>query len=317
MRKFLIGVVAISLFLVSFVGVFASTLPAIYNNFPSVYFQSDTPIVHGAQADQFVEFGGLVQLANGPIGYPTNNSIVTMFVSSRACESGHWNTGDCLTTTDNTFSWPITLKIYNVNTDNSPGSLITTVTKNFSLPYRSSADPVCTGDDTGKWFDPDTQTCLNGQAFPIGFAVHGITLPSKVILSISYNTSDYGPSPVGTSRCQASSGGCFYDYLYIGLGGEYTPSVGFNPLPDAIYQNATASQYCDGGTPGGANTFRVDGNCWTGKQPIFDVSLGSLVITTPTNKNQCKHGGWKIFENPTFKNQGKCVSYVQSNKKNK
>ena len=30
--------------------------------------------------------------------------------------------------------------------------------------------------------------------------------------------------------------------------------------------------------------------------------------TGPTAKNQCKHGGWKSFTTPTFKNQGQCVS---------
>jgi len=30
----------------------------------------------------------------------------------------------------------------------------------------------------------------------------------------------------------------------------------------------------------------------------------------PTNKDQCKEDGWKVFTNPNFKNQGQCVSYV-------
>jgi hypothetical protein len=33
-------------------------------------------------------------------------------------------------------------------------------------------------------------------------------------------------------------------------------------------------------------------------------------VGPPTSKNACKHGGWKTFNNPTFKNQGQCVSYV-------
>jgi hypothetical protein len=32
--------------------------------------------------------------------------------------------------------------------------------------------------------------------------------------------------------------------------------------------------------------------------------------TSPTDKNQCKKNGWKTFTNPTFKNQGQCVSYL-------
>jgi hypothetical protein len=31
--------------------------------------------------------------------------------------------------------------------------------------------------------------------------------------------------------------------------------------------------------------------------------------TNPTSKNSCKHGGWKHFTNPTFKNQGRCISF--------
>jgi hypothetical protein len=35
-------------------------------------------------------------------------------------------------------------------------------------------------------------------------------------------------------------------------------------------------------------------------------------VGPPTSKNACKHGGWKTFNHPTFKNQGQCVSYVAS-----
>jgi hypothetical protein len=30
----------------------------------------------------------------------------------------------------------------------------------------------------------------------------------------------------------------------------------------------------------------------------------------PKNKNECKEGGWKNFKDPSFKNQGQCVSYA-------
>lgn len=40
------------------------------------------------------------------------------------------------------------------------------------------------------------------------------------------------------------------------------------------------------------------------------ISNGSV-----TDKNQCKKEGWKLFNNPSFKNQGDCVSFVQSNEK--
>jgi hypothetical protein len=34
----------------------------------------------------------------------------------------------------------------------------------------------------------------------------------------------------------------------------------------------------------------------------------------PTDKDQCKQGGWQTFTQPTFKNQGDCVSFVVSHK---
>ena len=38
-------------------------------------------------------------------------------------------------------------------------------------------------------------------------------------------------------------------------------------------------------------------------------------IGPPTDKNQCKKGGWKVFRIPEkFKNQGDCVSFVNTEK---
>ena len=34
------------------------------------------------------------------------------------------------------------------------------------------------------------------------------------------------------------------------------------------------------------------------------------LVGPPTSKAQCKHGGWQTFNNPSFKNQGQCVAYV-------
>ena len=34
-------------------------------------------------------------------------------------------------------------------------------------------------------------------------------------------------------------------------------------------------------------------------------------VGPPTNKDQCKNDGWKTFNNPSFKNEGKCIDYVK------
>ncbi len=36
-------------------------------------------------------------------------------------------------------------------------------------------------------------------------------------------------------------------------------------------------------------------------------------LLSPTDKIQCKNQGWILFNNPIFKNQGDCVSFLQSN----
>lgn len=67
--------------------------------------------------------------------------------------------------------------------------------------------------------------------------------------------------------------------------------------------------------------FRVGGPAATataGKGYLVDnVSLlsGPVLVGSPTTKDQCKKDGWKVFNNPVFKNQGDCVSFVQSNAK--
>lgn len=45
----------------------------------------------------------------------------------------------------------------------------------------------------------------------------------------------------------------------------------------------------------------------SGKGFLFD----NLTLMSVPDKNQCKNDGWQTFNNPTFKNQGECVSYVE------
>lgn len=40
-----------------------------------------------------------------------------------------------------------------------------------------------------------------------------------------------------------------------------------------------------------------------------------VVNNTPNDKDQCKNDGWMSFFKPVFKNQGDCISWIQSNRK--
>lgn len=44
----------------------------------------------------------------------------------------------------------------------------------------------------------------------------------------------------------------------------------------------------------------------------FDWTRFDVVPAVPQSKDECKNGGWKTFSDPAFKNQGDCVSWVQS-----
>ena len=47
-----------------------------------------------------------------------------------------------------------------------------------------------------------------------------------------------------------------------------------------------------------------------GTADVSNVTVNNQVqVPVPTPRNQCKHGGWKTFTSPAFKNQGRCVSF--------
>lgn len=49
---------------------------------------------------------------------------------------------------------------------------------------------------------------------------------------------------------------------------------------------------------------------------FYGAALDNVtLVDTLTTKDQCKNGGWMAYTNPSFKNQGDCVSYVQSSDK--
>lgn len=48
----------------------------------------------------------------------------------------------------------------------------------------------------------------------------------------------------------------------------------------------------------------------------IDNSRLDVLVGPPTDKAECKKGGWEQFTNPTFKNQGDCVSYVATGGRN-
>lgn len=274
--------------------IYDSTVSPLPGNLPSV----------GAEAYAFNQFGDGITFA----GTSRRLTTVTLTLSSWACQSGAWYSGDCVTTPGATFNVPITFNIYNAGNP-VPGSQIATLTQTFSVPYRPSADNTnCTG---GRWYDAGSGLCFNGKAANItfDFSSQNVTLPNSVVYGVVYNTTHFGPSPIGESAaCFGTAAGCTYDALNIALAPVVT--VGTKPFFNTVYQNSPfGSQYCDGGLAG-TGTFRLDSPtvaCWAGFIPAAQFKASN----PPLTKDDCKNGGWQTRTTATgepFRNQGQCVS---------
>lgn len=50
-----------------------------------------------------------------------------------------------------------------------------------------------------------------------------------------------------------------------------------------------------------------------GQTTLSNITVNGtpVTVTTQALKDQCKNGGWMSMTNPTFKNQGQCVSYFE------
>jgi hypothetical protein len=241
----------------------ANASEVIYTNIPAP-LPGNVPS-QAFEATSTSEFGGQVQFA----GTSRTKVRVTVAMSSWACQSGGAEDGSCITEKGATFNWPVTLHIYAVGPENSIGIPIAGLTKSFKMPYRPSASPKCTGEGLGGWYRAGG--CFHGKMFRIAFTLKGVTLPSKAIISVAYNTSDYGAEPQSPQPCN-TAGNCPYDSLNVATTG--VPTIGSDPLVESAYLSSTwGGAYCDGGSSG-TGTFRLDAGCWAGYQPDFAVTTG-------------------------------------------
>jgi len=243
------------------------------------------------EATGATEIGNQVAFAAGT---PRSIDNVVVSMDSWGCgTSGSWSTDDCVTAPGATFAQPITLNLYNVNPDDTPGSLIGSVTQTVDLAYRPSADAThCTGADVGKWYNAADSTCYNGIVTDATLSLGGVTVPDKVIYGVEIRTSDYGDPALGgplgdATACHASSTGCPYDSLNVALSLDPdNVSVGSDPVTNGIYWNTSyGPNYCDSGSSG-TGTFRLDAGCWGDSPPYtsapYDVPAVQFNAVVPT-----------------------------------
>jgi hypothetical protein len=241
-------------------------------NLPSMAFE----------ATSTSQFGGQVQLAG------TARKGMTLYVgmSSWACQKGSWTgSPECVTEMGARFEWPVTLELYEVGAGGAPGALLKSVTRTFKMPYRPSQNNKkcrnAKGEPTGGWYLLSLNQCFHGKYFRIGFPLGRAKLPAVVIVSVLFNTSDYGAELQRPLKpgCETTSGGCPFDSLNVAVTepanevepAPVAPSVGSDPRPADAYLSSTwGGAYCDGGASG-TGSFRLDAGCWTGYQPTFEV----------------------------------------------
>ena len=233
----------------------------------------------GYQATQTAELGDQVTFA----GENRRVTSVTVTMSDWALHSSYPSMPAA------GWTHPITLNLYNVNTANPalPGTLISTTTQTFSIPWRPEADPTCPG---GTAWRASDGLCYNGLAFNITFDLD-VVVPDSVVYGIAYNTNTWGYHPIGAPGP--------YESLNVGVPTGQLATTGTDVTP--------------------ADVFRASGST-----PVFQRELGwapngtvaakfvatELPVAAPTTKAQCKKYGWKKFNDPSFKNQGRCIKYV-------
>jgi hypothetical protein len=221
----------------------------------------------GFEAYQGLELGDGVNLTR-----PGKLQRVRYVLTSWGCQNGAWFSGNCVTHGSPTFAVPFTVNVYAIDATmpSRVGSLLTTQTQTFDIPYRPSSDHVRCPDGQTFYSKVDA-ACVHGLANVIvfDFKAPRVSLPAQIIVSLVYNTTHYGPYPIGESApCYTSSGGCGYDSLNISTDGNGGP-IGSPYDPNGIFDSFTnIGEYCGGVGPLG---FRLDTPCWTGYHPQFEV----------------------------------------------
>lgn len=250
----------------------------------------------GFQATSTSEFGDSVHLAG------TNRVLntVTVTMSDWALYSAY-STDSRYAGNSATWTHPVTVNVYSDSLDanGEPDTLLATKSQDLSIPWRPEADPTCSTPTA--WRAGDGQ-CYNGLAFNADFDISspGVTLPDDVIVGVAFDTQSYGATPLGVAGP--------YNSLNVGIETSKTPTVGTDDNADSVFWDTTYPGYTAG--------FRED----TGWAPNGTVSMkitaSPTLVGPPTSKDQCNKNGWMTFNNPSFKNQGDCVSFAATGGKN-
>lgn len=252
----------------------------------------------GFQATSTSEFGDYVHLA----GADRVLNTVTVTMSDWALYADYASDARY---SANLATWthPVTVNVYSshLGANGAPDTLLATKTDNVTIPWRPVADPTC-----GSAWKASNGQCYNGIAFNAVFDLSSpsATLPNDVIVGIAFNTQSYGSAPIGVNGP--------YSSLNVGAPTNQAAAVGSDVNTDNVFWNTSfAGFYADGGAAG-VGMFRQDTNWTPNGTAAIKITASATPVAPPTSKDQCLKSGWQNFNDPSFKNQGQCVRFVNT-----
>jgi N-acetylneuraminic acid mutarotase len=170
------------------------------------------------------------------------------------------------------------------------------------------------------WFGGASMVVLrDGRVLAAG-GYNGTTLPMAIVYdpatnSWSYTGSMLEPRSGGSIALLADgtvliAGGGGGNGQSLATAETYDPATGRWSAAETM--NATHSAPNEMAMLPNGDVLLV-GACPAQTQNIAERFTGPITLVgPPTDKRQCMGSGWKIFNNPSFKNQGQCVSFVES-----
>lgn len=168
----------------------------------------------------------------------------------------------------------------------------------LSSDFRVEADDLCVGGSPR--FQIKVQTPTNGVQNI--FAYFGVDSAGTPCVTGTWaNTGDF----LEVNRLVDTSqlGGTFFDPYANAL-------ANYGSYPVVSIQVVTDSGWVDGQHIVDIDNTLINSTLFTYEEPV-------VVVPTPTNKDQCKNGGWEDVaraDGTAFKNQGDCIQYVNTGK---
>ena len=155
-----------------------------------------------------------------------------------------------------------------------------------------------------------SKPCTTGTNASAGATITGVS--GQTFTSASFTLADASQCQGGSPRFNVVANGTTF---FLGCN-NVTPTINADGTATYLFTAATIAA--------AGNQVPVPSGTITSVDVLIDVhgtaDLSQItfngptqvpVAGSPTSKAQCKHGGWRTFTSPSFKNQGRCVSWVE------